>query len=69
MCERKRELEVDAEKKAAEARDRVVQVQLAQLPEHQQQLLQVRAGVDILPIMLGTCVQMVCSSEIPDSVC
>lgn len=48
LYERKRELEVDAAIKAAEARDRVTQAQLAQLPEHQQQHLQVRPIISLL---------------------
>ncbi|CBN80205.1 hypothetical protein Esi_0131_0010 [Ectocarpus siliculosus] len=40
LCERKRELEVDAATRAAEARERAAEEQLKRLPEHQQQLLQ-----------------------------
>lgn len=41
LCERKRELEVEAANRAAEARERAAEEQLKRLPEHQQQLLQV----------------------------
>lgn len=41
LCERKRELEVSAATSAAEARERVAELRLSLLPEHQQQLLQV----------------------------
>ncbi|CAN0105816.1 unnamed protein product [Ectocarpus fasciculatus] len=40
LCERKRELEVEAANRAAEARERAAEEQLKRLPEHQQQLLQ-----------------------------
>ncbi|CAB1101909.1 unnamed protein product [Ectocarpus sp. CCAP 1310/34] len=40
LCERKRELEVDAATRVAEARERAAEEQMKRLPEHQQQLLQ-----------------------------
>lgn len=41
LCERKRELEVSAAIREAEAREKATEEQLKRLPEHQQQLLQV----------------------------
>lgn len=41
LCERKRELEVDAANRGAEARERAAEEQLKHLPEHQRQLIQV----------------------------
>lgn len=42
LCERKRELEVSAAVRGAEAREKAAEDRLKRLPEHQQQLLQVR---------------------------
>lgn len=42
LCERKRELEVEAATRGAQALERAVEEQLKHVPEHQQQLIQVR---------------------------
>lgn len=58
LCERKRVLEVDAATRGAQALERAVEEQLKHVPEHQQQLIQVRfwmlqsRGRDNSPIFL-----------------
>lgn len=42
LCKRKQELEVDVAIRGAEAREKAAEEQLKRLPEHHEQLLQVR---------------------------